>query len=208
MAELRSGTVTFLFTDVEGSTRAWEEHPDAMPGALALHDEIVRDAIESHAGQVVKTTGDGFLAVFSTAHDGAAAAVAAQTAVGVAGWPAGLELRVRMGLHAGDATERDGDWYGTEVNRAARVMAVAHGGQIVCSAIVGAQVRDRVGLVNLGEHRLRDLQSTVQLFQIAVPESLPRFLRCGQWTRTTRICPLSSALSLAAKTNCGRSRIA
>ena len=164
-----SGTVTFLFTDVEGSTRLWEDHPEAMRDALALHDELVRDAIVAHDGHVVKTTGDGFHAVFAVAHAGVAAAVAAQGALGTTAWPDGLELRVRMGLHAGEATAREGDWFGSEVNRAARVMAVAHGGQIVCTAVVGEQVRERVGLLDLGEHRLRDLYSAVHLFQVHVP---------------------------------------
>jgi class 3 adenylate cyclase len=167
MAELPSGTVTFLFTDVEGSTRLWEDHPDVMHDVLARHDEIVRGAIESHGGRVVKSTGDGFHAAFGTAYEGVAAA--AQVGLGSESWPAGLELRVRMGVHAGEATERDGDWFGSEVNRAARVMAVAHGGQVVCTGVVGEQVRGRFAVLDLGEHRLRDLQSEVHLFQVEVP---------------------------------------
>ena len=169
MAESPSETLTFLFTDLEGSTRLWEEHPDAMRTALAHHDGLVREAVEGHGGQVVKSTGDGALATFRTAHDGVGAAVAAQGALCAATWPDGLELRVRMGLHAGEATERDGDWFGSDVNRAARVTAVAHGGQILCTGVIGEQVRERVGLLDLGEHRLRDLQSAVHLFQVEGP---------------------------------------
>ena len=123
-----SGTVTFLFTDVEGSTRLWEDHPDVMHDVLARHDEIVRGAIESHAGYVVKTTGDGFHAAFGTARDALEAALAAQQAL--AGEPPvqGVVVKVRMGVHTGEARVRDGDYYGSELNRAARLMAVGHGG--------------------------------------------------------------------------------
>ena len=158
MTELPSGTVTFLFTDLEGSTRLWEEHPDAMRAALARHDEIVRGAIVEHDGYVVKTTGDGFHAAFATAPDAVDAAVDAQLALGGEAWGATGPLRVRMGLHTGDAEARDGDYYGTAVNRAARVMSVAHGGQVVVTRATHELVRDaRFELVDLGEHRLRDL---------------------------------------------------
>lgn len=149
MVELPSGTVTFLFTDVEGSTRLWEDHPDVMHDALARHDEIVRDAIESHGGHVVKTTGDGFHAAFGTARDALDAALSAQQAL--AGEPpaeSGVLVKVRMGVHTGEARVRDGDYYGSALNRAARLMAVGHGGQIVCSPpdskpLRGATTRSR-----------------------------------------------------------------
>jgi class 3 adenylate cyclase len=169
MAESTSETLTFLFTDLEGSTRLWEEHADEMRNALAHHDGLVRDAVEAHDGQLVKSTGDGALATFRSASQGVSAAVAAQSALCAAQWPPGVELRVRMGLHAGEATARDGDWFGSDVNRAARVMAVAHGRQILCTGAVGEQVRERFSLVDLGEHRLRDLQSAVHLFQVHAP---------------------------------------
>src|SRR5262245_43087217 len=161
-----SGTVTFLFTDLEGSTRLWEQHPDAMRGALALHDELLRDAVESRGGTVVKSTGDGVLATFASANDGADAAASAQRALLSATWPDGVELRVRMGLHVGEATERNGDWFGPDVNRAARVMAVANGGQILCTAPVADRIGDDLGSLDLGRHRLRDLESELGLFQI------------------------------------------
>jgi predicted ATPase/class 3 adenylate cyclase len=164
-----SETRTFLFTDLEGSTRLWEAHADAMRTALAHHDQLVRDAVEAHSGQLVKSTGDGALATFRTPGDGVGAAVAAQAALCAASWPDGLELRVRMGLHAGEATERDGDWFGSDVNRAARVMAVAHGQQIVCTRVVADQIRGRFALDDLGEHRLRDLQATAHLFRVGAP---------------------------------------
>jgi len=125
---LPSGTVTFLFTDLKGSTRLWEDHPEAMKGALARHDELIRDAIEKHGGYVVKTTGDGFHAAFATAHDAVSAAVDAQRALGAEPWKATGALRVRMGVHCGPAEERDGDYCGAALNRAARLMGVAHGG--------------------------------------------------------------------------------
>ncbi len=153
-----SGTVTFLFTDVEGSTRLWQDHPEAMAPVMARHDEIVRDAIESHRGHVVKTTGDGFHAAFATAHDALDAAVAAQRAVEGEPWDGIDGFRVRMGLHTGEAGQRDGDYYGSAVNRAARVMSAAHGGQLVCSQATAELVRDDladgIDLVDLGEHRL------------------------------------------------------
>ncbi|MDP9334181.1 MAG: adenylate/guanylate cyclase domain-containing protein, partial [Actinomycetota bacterium] len=169
MSEPPSGTVTFLFTDVEGSTRLWEERPEEMRAALAVHDELLVGAIEAQGGHAVKSTGDGVFAVFGNAHDGVGAAVAAQLALVEADWPEGVELRVRMGLHVGPATVQDGDYFGPDVNRAARLMSVAHGGQIVCSGAVGELVRDRVTLLDLGEHRLRDLQSAVHVLQIDAP---------------------------------------
>jgi predicted ATPase/class 3 adenylate cyclase len=161
--------LTFLFTDLEGSTALWERHPAAMEPMLALHDAALRSAVEANAGSVVKSTGDGLHAVFRSARDGVRAAIDGQRALADVEWGDGIDVRVRMGVHAGEAAERDGDWYGTEVNRAARVMSVAHGGQIVCTRIIEELVRDDFDLVDLGEHRLRDLQSTVHLFQVEIP---------------------------------------
>ena len=121
MAELPTGTVTFLFTDVEGSTRLWEAHPEAMKAALARHDDILRGAVESHAGHIVKTTGDGVHAAFPTAHDAIATAIDAQSALGTERWEP-EPLRVRMGIHTGEADVRDGDYYGAALNRSARLM--------------------------------------------------------------------------------------
>ncbi len=173
MTELPSGTVTFLFTDIEGSTRLWEEHPDAMRDALARHDDLVREAIESHGGYVVKTTGDGFHAAFGTADAGLVAAVAAQRALVGEAWPLPEPLRVRMGLHTGAASLRDGDYFGASLNRAARLMGVANGGQIVCSQATADLARDSVAegttLADLGEHRLRDLSRAERVFQVCAP---------------------------------------
>lgn len=117
--ELPSGTVTFLFTDLVGSSRLWEVHPEAMHGALARHDGILRDAVEGHGGQVVKTTGDGVHAAFWRAEDAVAAVVEAQHALDVEPWGTTGPLRVRMGLHTGTAEAREGDYFGPALNRAA-----------------------------------------------------------------------------------------
>src|SRR6478672_5257620 len=133
MAELPSGTVTFLFTDLEGSTRLWEEYPEVMQPALARHDEILRESVTAHRGSVVKTTGDGIHAAFATAEDAVDAAISMQRRLATTQFDGIGALRVRIGLHAGAADLRDGDYYGSSVNRAARIMSAAHGGQIAVS---------------------------------------------------------------------------
>jgi predicted ATPase/class 3 adenylate cyclase len=177
MVDLPAGTVTFLFTDVEGSTRLWEEQPDAMKGALARHDAIIQEAVRAHNGHIVKTTGDGVHAVFSTAADATVAAVDAQLALAAEPWPESATLRARMGLHTGEADLRDGDYYGPTLNRAARLAATAHGGQIVASKATETVVRERladgVTLEDLGEHRLRDLAQPEWVYQV-VHRDLPR----------------------------------
>ena len=155
MAERPSGTVTFLFTDIEGSTRRWEADADAMRVGLASHDEVLRSAVEGQGGWLFKHTGDGVCAAFSSAPDAVAAAVDAQRR---------LTLPVRMGIVTGAAEVRDGDYFGPVLNRAARVMAAAHGGQIVLSAVT-AGLADGADLVDLGVHRLRDLSGEEHLFQ-------------------------------------------
>jgi predicted ATPase/class 3 adenylate cyclase len=174
MSALPSGTVTFLFTDLEGSSRLWEEFPDAMKDALARHDVIVRDAVAAHGGCVVKTTGDGAHAAFATAQEAVNAAVEAQLGMQRESWGETGPLRIRMGLHTGAAELRDSDYYGTEVNRAARLMAVAHGGQVVCSQTTADLARGvlgaGLGLVDLGDQQLRDLQTPERVFQITHPE--------------------------------------
>jgi predicted ATPase/class 3 adenylate cyclase/tetratricopeptide (TPR) repeat protein len=173
MAELPSGTVTFLFTDLEGSTRLWEEYPGAMKAALARHDQIVREAIEGHAGYVVKTTGDGFHAAFVTAQDGIGAAIDAQLALTLEPWDDTGGLLVRMALHTGEAQERGGDYFGPALNRAARLMALAHGGQVLISRATEPIVREvlpaQVELVDLGYHRLNDLSRPEQIFMVVHP---------------------------------------
>ncbi len=156
-----SGTVTFLFTDIEGSTRLWQDHPESMRDALARHDTILKDAIHAADGVVVKALGDGVLAAFARPVDAISAAIGAQRALGEESWFEIGPLRVRMGLHSGAVEERDGDYFGPVLNRAARLTAVGHGGQVLVSNVTAELVRDGlaedVGLVDLGEVRLRDL---------------------------------------------------
>src|SRR5262245_58929345 len=130
---LPSGTVTFLFTDIEGSTKLWEEHPEAMKPALARHDALLRSAIETNDGVVFKTIGDAFCAAFHTAPDALNTALAAQRALHAEPWQEGLSLRVRMALHTGAAELRDNDYFGQPLNRVARLLAVGHGGQVLIS---------------------------------------------------------------------------
>jgi predicted ATPase/class 3 adenylate cyclase len=168
--------VTFLFSDVEGSTRLWEAHGEAMRSALGRHDKVVRGCLESAGGLVFWTGGDGFGAAFSRAGDALRAALAAQRGLVDQDWPGAISLKVRMGIHTGEAEERDGDYFGPEVNRTARLMAVAHGGQIVCSQATADLARGGlppgVSLVELGVHRLRDLSEPLQVFQL-VSDGLP-----------------------------------
>ena len=138
--ELPTGTVTFLFTDIEGSTPLWDSFPTAMRTALARHDEIVRTAIGGAGGHIISTSGDGFAAVFARAGPAVEAAISAERALSAEVWVGGPELRVRMGIHTGDADERDGDYFGPPLNRAARIMGAANGGQIVLSAVTAALV--------------------------------------------------------------------
>jgi predicted ATPase/class 3 adenylate cyclase len=159
--------VTFLFTDVEGSSRLWEEDPDAMQDTLARHDVIVRSAIESHGGFVVKTTGDGFHAAFGTALDAVEAGVDVQLALAAESWSETGPLRVRVGVHSGAAEVREGDYYGPALNRAARLMDAGHGGQLLVSGATGELLRGAsVELVDLGSHQLRDLGEPEHVFQV------------------------------------------
>ena len=132
-AQLPSGTVTLLFTDVQGSTRLWESEPDEMAIALRRHDDILRTSIETAGGYVFKTVGDAFCAAFATAPAALTAVLAAQQQLTSEAWPTSRPIRVRMGLHTGVCEERDRDYFGPAVNRTARLEAVAHGGQVLLS---------------------------------------------------------------------------
>ena len=151
-----SGVVTFLFTDVEGSTRRWEADADAMRVALGAHDAVLRAAIEAHGGYLFKHTGDGVCAAFGSPRSAVDAAVAAQRE---------LKLPVRMGIATGEAELRESDYFGTALNRAARVMAAGHGGQILVAEST-AGLLSGVDLLDLGPRRLRDLPTPVGLFQV------------------------------------------
>jgi predicted ATPase/class 3 adenylate cyclase len=170
-----AGTVTFLFTDVEGSTRLWEQHPAAMREALARHDALIEAAVAQHQGVVVRPRGEGDsrFAVFARATDAVAAAAAIQQALHAEPWPPPIALRVRLALHTGEADLRDGDYYGSAVNRCARLRSIAHGGQTLLSLatydLVCEALPRGVGLHALGEHRLSDLQRAEQVYQLVAP---------------------------------------
>jgi predicted ATPase/class 3 adenylate cyclase len=169
-----TGTVTFLFTDIEGSTKLWEHDAQAMQAALARHDEILRDAIEERGGYVFKTIGDAFCAAFPTAPEALEAALLSQRGlVSSEGEQIG-PLRVRMALHTGAAEERDGDYFGPPVNRVARLLSAAHGGQVLLSLATQELVRDAspvdARLEDLGERRLKDLFRPERVFQITTPD--------------------------------------
>jgi len=161
--ELPRGTVTFLFTDIEDSTRLWEEAPSDMADALRVHDAIVRGTIERHGGCVFGTGGDGFCAAFSTAANAAAAAIESQEQLSD---DAVVNFVVRMGLHTGEAIERARNYFGSEVSRAARLMSLAHGGQVLVSDATEVLLRNRVTLRPLGEHRLRGLRGRMSVYQV------------------------------------------
>ncbi len=166
-----TGTITFLFTDIEGSTKLWERDPGAMSEALTRHDRILRETIEIHGGHVFKTVGDAFCAAFSTATDALEAAVESQRRLFSSEWEQTGPLRVRMALHTGAAEERDGDYFGPPLNRVARLLSAAYGGQVLLSLTTQGLVRDQlpddVELWDLGEHRLKDLGRPEHVFQLA-----------------------------------------
>ncbi len=169
-ARIPSGTVTLLFTDIEGSTRLWESEPDAMAQALRRHDTMLRQAIEPAGGYVFKTVGDAFHAVFAEADSALSAVLAAQHGLVTEPWPTSRPIRVRMSLHTGVCEERDGDYFGPVVNRAARLEAAAHGGQVLISGataeLLSERLPDGVSLIGLGQHRLKDLGRPEQVFQL------------------------------------------
>jgi predicted ATPase/class 3 adenylate cyclase/Tfp pilus assembly protein PilF len=174
MPSLPSGTITFLFTDVVGSTRLWEQHPDAARAALAQHDALIEQCVSQHNGVLVRPRGEGDsrFAVFTYATDAVAAAVAVQQQLVSAAWPLSRPLQVRMALHTGEADLREGDYYGSDVNRCARLRSVGHGGQILLSQATATLVRERLPdhaeLRDLGSHRLKDLTQPERIAQVIV----------------------------------------
>src|SRR5579872_2873378 len=170
-AHLPTGEVAFLFTDIEGSTRRWEAQPDQMKAAVARHEQIVSSAIDAHGGHVFKSLGDAFCVAFQTPRDAIAAASHAQRTLEEEDFSAVGGLRVRMGVHTGTAEERGGDYYGTSVNRAARIMSIGHGGQVLVSGATAHAV-SRVlppgaTLIDLGLRRLKDLTQPEHVWQLA-----------------------------------------
>ena len=173
-AVLPTGTVSFLFTDIEGSTRRWEAFPDAMRDALRVHDRIARETIVARSGHVFKTMGDAFYAAFARTDDAVAAAVEIQRGLARHDFSAVGGLRVRAAIHIGTADERDGDYYGAAVNRVARLLAVGHGGQVLLTGVAAEVARGALapdlGLRDLGSHRLKDLATPERIYQLTADD--------------------------------------
>jgi predicted ATPase/class 3 adenylate cyclase len=168
-----AGTVTFLLTDIEGSTRLWEAHPADMDVALSRHDALLREAIESQGGMVVTSRGEGdsIFAVFASAPSALEAAGVAQRRLDEEKWPGGIAIRVRMALHTGESDFRDGQYHGhVPINRCARLRGAAHGGQVLITRatrdLAAPHLRGGLELLDLGEQRLRDLEGSEQVFQL------------------------------------------
>ena len=183
-----AGLVTFLFTDIEGSTRLWEEYAEAMRVALARHDALLRQAIGQHRGYIFKTGGDAFYAAFASAPDGVAATLAAQQALATEPWPGRAVIRVRMGVHTGAAELRDGDYFGPPLNRVARMMNAGHGGQ----TLVSVATRDACGEAPPGRRhrssrsassRSRICRSRRSSTSCSIRACGRRFRRCGRSPR-------------------------
>ena len=176
MPELLTGTVTFFFSDIEGSTRLLRAQGDAWAGLLDRHRSVLRAAFAAHGGQEMGTEGDSFFAAFPTAPAAVAASVDAQRALAAEPWPPGAEVRIRIGLHTGEASVSDRTYVGLHVHRASRIADVGHGGQVLISSSTHALLADDlpggVELRDLGEHRLKDLEQPEHLWQLVI-EGLP-----------------------------------
>jgi class 3 adenylate cyclase len=176
MAERPRGTVTFLFTDVEGSTRLLKQLRDSYGSVLEAHQRLLREAFAAHGGEEVDTQGDAFFYVFSRARDAAAAAADGQRALAAHNWPEDAELRVRMGMHTGEPNLSDeGRYHGMGVHRTARIMAAGHGGQILASQATASVLHDDelggITVRDLGEHRLKDIERPERIYEINVDGS-------------------------------------
>src|SRR6478736_376585 len=174
MAELPRGTVTFLFSDVEGSTRLLTRLGSRYAEVLGEHQRVLRAAFDEHGGREVHTEGDAFFVAFARASDAIAAAASAQRSLASRRWPEGVDVRVRMGVHTGEAEVRMGDYVGLDVHRAARICSAGHGGQVLVSSSTRELVADElppdVAIKDLGEHRLKDIERPEHLFQLVVGE--------------------------------------
>ena len=219
-----TGTVSFLLTDIEASTRMWEDYPEQMAVALARHDVIVRSAISERRGYVFGTSGDGFNAAFWSAREALDAATTAQKCLSAEAWPKPIGVAVRMGIHTGTADERGGDYFGPTMNRAARLMAAGHGGQILLSAAT-AQLLDTTELTDLGEQRLKDLANLERVYQVGsqsfpalratgsatvlLPEWATRFRgRAEELDRLTERVPQERVVVLTGPGGLGKTRLA
>ncbi len=181
MPELRRGTVTFVFTDIEGSTRLARALRERWPEVRSEHRRLVRAAFGAHGGEEVDTQGDSFFYVFSRARDAALAAAEAQRALGAHEWPDDAEVRIRIGMHTAEPVVSDEGYHGIGVHRAARIMSAGHGGQVLMSEATAAVLADEevsgLGLRDLGRHRLKDLERDEHVFQLVaegVDQQFPR----------------------------------
>ena len=168
-----AGTVTFLFSDIEGSTQRWDRNRTAMQEAVRQHDRLMHKALEANGGHVFKTVGDAFCAAFTTPESATAASLDAQLSLGAADFSAVEGLRVRMAINTGTADERDGDYFGPTLNRVARLLSLAHGGQVLLSGIAADLVREnpppQTALADLGAHVLKDLERAERVYQLVAP---------------------------------------
>lgn len=232
---LPSGIVTFLFTDIEGSTRLWEQQAEAMNAAVARHNSLAEAVIAAHGGVLVKSRGEGdsLFAVFVLATAAVAGACALQQAFLDEIWPDGIRMRVRMALHTGEADRTDGDYFGSAVNRCARLRGIAHGGQILLSVTTAELVRDslavQMSLEDLGEQPLRDMARPEHVFQLrhprlpgdfpalrtlrSLPNNLPRQLttfigREIEIAEVESLLQSTALLTLTGAGGCGKTRLA
>lgn len=174
MSRLPTGTVTFLFTDIEGSTRKWQNWPHKMKIALKRHDEILQKAIDDSGGWVFKTVGDAFCAAFHTAMDCIICVIEIQIAINSEEWDLPELIKVRMSIHTGEAIERNNDYYGPALNRVARLESLAYGGQVLMSLVTAELIRDLLpepaGIKFMGDHRLKDLTRPEGVYQLTHPD--------------------------------------
>jgi predicted ATPase/class 3 adenylate cyclase len=233
LARPPTGTVTFLFSDIEGSTVRWDTNRAEMQEAIRRHDEVMRAAIERNGGYVFKTIGDAFCAAFATVPEAVTAALDAQRAIGATDWDSVDGLRVRMAIHVGVADEREADYFGPTVNRVARLLAAGHGGQVLLSGAAKELSREllphQTALLDLGQHRLRDLSAPEHVFQLqapglpqefpnlhsldALPNNLPIHLtpligRDGEIAEVTRLLESSRLVTLTGAGGIGKTRTA
>ena len=203
MVELPSGTVTFLFTDVEGSTRLLKQLGEGYGDVLAAHQSILREAFANSNGQEIDTQGDSFFVAFSRAKDAVAAAVDGQRRLAAYPWPEGAELRVRMGVHTGEPVVGPERYVGLAVHRAARVMAAGHGGQILLTSVTRELVEDDLeagmSLRDLDEHRLKDLDRPERLFQVVAEGLASEFPPLRTEDAPTAYSGLEEELAAAAQ---------
>ena len=204
MAELPSGAVTFLFSDIEGSTRLVKQFRERWGDVLAEHQRLFREAFSNHHGYEVDTQGDSFFVAFASARDAVQAAVEGQLAILSHSWPDGVQVKVRMGIHTGQAVVSDGRYTGLAVHRAARIGAAGHGGQVLVSQATQTLLEDEeedldVFLRDLGEQRLKDLDRPVRLYQVAadgLPTEFPPLRHEAQLAQTAEAALAAPRLTL------------